>query len=202
MRTVKDPEERKQEILETAMRLFMEKGFESISMRDIAQEANIAAGLCYHYFDSKKKLFNAALEAYVDEITEDYIRILDDTDISITEKIDKLYEGMADEKNMRYHDLFHAEGNKTLHHKLSFALCDRLYPHMLAALKADAKRRGVVVKSPEALVDFIIHGQINILADNDMPNEETLTLVREYAETLIASQTVDSDAQAGEAISS
>ena len=199
VRTVKDPEERKQEILDTAMRLFMEKGFESVSMRDIAQEADIAAGLCYHYFDSKKKLFNAALDAYVDEITKEYIRILDDTDISIGCKIDRLCEGMADETSMRYHDFVHAQGNRTLHHKLSFALCDRLYPHMLAALKADAKRRGVKVKSPEMLVDFIIHGQINLMASDDMPNEATLALIREYVEALIASQTVEGDSRPIEA---
>lgn len=200
VRTVKDPKERKREILDTAMRLFMEKGFESVSMRDIANEADIAAGLCYHYFDSKKKLFSEALAVYVEEITADYIRVLNDTDIPFSEKIDKLCEGMADEKNMRYHDFFHDEGNKALHHRLSFALCDRLYPSMLAALKADAKRRGVKVKSPEALVDFIIHGQINLMSGDDMPNEETLALIREYAETLIASQTVEADAQLEEAV--
>ena len=36
MRIVKEPEERKQEILETAMRLFYEKGYEKTSIADIA----------------------------------------------------------------------------------------------------------------------------------------------------------------------
>ena len=70
---------------------------------------------------------------------------------------------------------------------------------MLAALKADAKRRGVKVKSPEMLVDFIIHGQINLMASDDMPNEATLALIREYVEVLIASQTVEGDSRPIEA---
>lgn len=190
-RTVKDPEERKREILDTAMRLFVENGYEAVSMRDIAQEADIAAGLCYHYFDSKQKLFACALDAYVDEIVGDYIRIFDDTDRSLSEKLDALCEGVIDEESLRYHDFFHAKGNRALHHQLSFALCDKLYPHVLAALKADAKRRGVAIKDPEILVDFIIHGQINLMANDDMPDGDVIARIREYAETLLASQTVE-----------
>lgn len=190
VRTVKNPEERKREILDIAMRLFVENGYEAVSMRDIAHEADIAAGLCYHYFDSKQKLFAAALDAYVDEIVEDYIGIFDDTDRSFSEKLDALCEGVVDEESLRYHEFFHAKGNRALHHQLSFALCDRLYPHVLAALKADAKHRGVVVKDPGILVDFVIHGQVNLMAGDSMSDGRIVARIREYAEALIASQTV------------
>ena len=59
MRVSKAPEVRRQEILETAMKLFTEKGYEATSMRDIAQACGVVAGLCYRYFDSKQKLFQA-----------------------------------------------------------------------------------------------------------------------------------------------
>ena len=51
MRVSKAPEVRRQEILETAMKLFTEKGYEATSMRDIAQACGVVAGLCYRYFD-------------------------------------------------------------------------------------------------------------------------------------------------------
>lgn len=38
MRISKEPEERKQEILETAMQLFAEKGYEKTSISDIAKK--------------------------------------------------------------------------------------------------------------------------------------------------------------------
>ena len=53
MRISKEPEERKQEILETAMKLFAQNGFEKTSISDIAREIGVAQGLCYRYFPSK-----------------------------------------------------------------------------------------------------------------------------------------------------
>ena len=50
MRISKDPEVRKQEIINTAMGIFSEKGFEAVNMKDIAQAVGVAAGLCYHIF--------------------------------------------------------------------------------------------------------------------------------------------------------
>ena len=47
MRISKEPEERKQEILETAIKLFSVNGFEKTSISDIAKEIGIAQGLCY-----------------------------------------------------------------------------------------------------------------------------------------------------------
>ena len=64
MRISKDPAERKQEIIETAMRLFCEKGYEKTSISDIAREMNVAQGLCYRYFPSKEALFDTAVEQY------------------------------------------------------------------------------------------------------------------------------------------
>ena len=54
MRVVKDAEERKNEILDVAERLFNEKGFESTSMNDIQNEIGIARGTLYYHFKSKK----------------------------------------------------------------------------------------------------------------------------------------------------
>ena len=64
MRISKDPAERKQEIIETAMRLFCEKGYEKTSISDIAREMHEAQWLCYRYFPSKEALFDTAVEQY------------------------------------------------------------------------------------------------------------------------------------------
>ena len=45
--------ERRQQILDTAARLFAEKGFHRTTTRDIAGEADVSEGTLYNYFDSK-----------------------------------------------------------------------------------------------------------------------------------------------------
>ena len=65
-RVVKDPAERKREILDAAMGLFAENGYEQTSMRDIARHLDISLGLCYRYYDSKQKLFQEAMQQYVE----------------------------------------------------------------------------------------------------------------------------------------
>lgn len=192
VRTVKDPEERKRDILETAMELFVERGYEAVSMRDISRAAGITPGLCYHYFDSKQKLFSAALEAYAKECCRDYIRVLDDASITLADKIEALFSAVADEESLRYHEFFHEEGNREFHRQLGFELCELIRPHMVAAFEADARKRGVTVASPEVLVDFITHGQLNILTNASAPDPETMALVRTYVCTLIDSQTAPS----------
>ena len=45
MRITKEPEERKQEIFDVALRLFGEKGYEKTTITDIAKEIGVAQGL-------------------------------------------------------------------------------------------------------------------------------------------------------------
>lgn len=51
----------KQRIIRTALRIFLEKGYEGGSMKEIAGEADVTKGGIYHYFESKEHLFREAL---------------------------------------------------------------------------------------------------------------------------------------------
>jgi AcrR family transcriptional regulator len=53
---------RREQILETALKLFAERGFDATSTRQIAREAGIAEGLIFHYFPTKANLLTAILE--------------------------------------------------------------------------------------------------------------------------------------------
>jgi TetR/AcrR family transcriptional regulator, fatty acid metabolism regulator protein len=48
--------DRRRQILEAAVKVFAQKGFHSSRVGDIAEEAGIAYGLVYHYFESKEDL--------------------------------------------------------------------------------------------------------------------------------------------------
>jgi len=45
-------------ILDAAIRVFAERGFHACRVSDVADEAGVAYGLVYHYFDSKEHMLN------------------------------------------------------------------------------------------------------------------------------------------------
>lgn len=51
--------ERRDQILDTALRVFSEKGYNGASIRDIAREVGVTEGLLYHYFESKEQILHA-----------------------------------------------------------------------------------------------------------------------------------------------
>jgi AcrR family transcriptional regulator len=55
-------EERRQQLLDTALVLFAQRGFENTSIKDLSEAAGVAQGLVYHYFPSKEAVLFAILE--------------------------------------------------------------------------------------------------------------------------------------------
>jgi AcrR family transcriptional regulator len=52
-----EPDARREQILECAVRLFGERSYEDVSTADIAREAGVARGLLNHYFGTKRELY-------------------------------------------------------------------------------------------------------------------------------------------------
>jgi AcrR family transcriptional regulator len=57
-------QERRAQLIETALKLFAERGMERTTTKDIADAAGVAPGLLYHYFRSKDDVFWAIVERY------------------------------------------------------------------------------------------------------------------------------------------
>jgi len=55
-------------ILETAMRLFQERGYDKTTMRAIAQEAGVSVGNAYYYFEGKEHL----IQGFYDRIAAEH----------------------------------------------------------------------------------------------------------------------------------
>ena len=64
VRIIKDPEERKQEIIEAALHLFSKKGYEHTTIQDIAKYLNISQGLCYRILNLKRKKSQRLLDFF------------------------------------------------------------------------------------------------------------------------------------------
>jgi AcrR family transcriptional regulator len=64
----KKSEETRNRILESALAIFRERGFEGATMREIATKAEVAVGAAYYYFESKDAIVMAFYERAQEEM--------------------------------------------------------------------------------------------------------------------------------------
>ena len=185
-RTVKDPEERKAELLDTAMRLFAEKGYDNVSVRSVAREAGVAPGLAYHYFDSKQRLFDAAIGHYAERCSEGMRAALDDGALSLDEKIEGAIAAATEHAAFPHGSRLHAEGNGTLHDRLSLGICEAVRPRMQAALELDAARRGAPAGDAALLASMMVYACVGLASGPGMPDDAAADAARRYLGALVA----------------
>ena len=87
MKTVKEGEVRKQEILMVARELFVTKGYEQTSVNDILKIVDIAKGTFYYYFNSKEEVLAAIILDIVEEGAKRAEQILKDKSVPLINRI-------------------------------------------------------------------------------------------------------------------
>jgi AcrR family transcriptional regulator len=63
-RREKQAEQRRIQLIDAALALFAEKGYDRTSIKDLAEAVGVAQGLVYHYFDSKEDLLLAVIDRH------------------------------------------------------------------------------------------------------------------------------------------
>ena len=84
--------DKKDHIINTAIELFAEKGFEGTSIRDLATRADVNVAMVNYYFGSKDKLFEALVERKVSFMRHLLDGLMNNTELSEIEKIDFIIE--------------------------------------------------------------------------------------------------------------
>ncbi|WP_187647612.1 TetR/AcrR family transcriptional regulator [Nitrosophilus labii] len=82
-------EQRKIEIMDTALKLFSTDGFYAVTIADIAKELGMSVGNIYNYFSSKDALAKELI-MYISKILGSNIRQINMEKISAKEKIEKI----------------------------------------------------------------------------------------------------------------
>src|SRR6059058_1578092 len=103
--------DKKTHIIESAMELFAEKGFEGTSIRDLATKADVNVAMVNYYFGSKEKLFECMLQhkaAYTKDILEE---IANDKNLSEIEKLEHITDSYVTRlfSNRKFHRIIHHE---------------------------------------------------------------------------------------------
>jgi AcrR family transcriptional regulator len=119
-RISKDPEVRKEELIDAAEALFEEKGYDDTAVSDIVRKVGVAQGTFYLYFRSKEEVLEAFADRLVNEFTVKMREIEDDPGRNAMEKFVLITRASLSLTvgREKMTDLIHEERNAILHYKL------------------------------------------------------------------------------------
>jgi AcrR family transcriptional regulator len=83
-------DKRKRKILEKALAVFMDEGFENATYQKIADRCGITRTILYLYFKNKKEIFNYSIKQLLLSVEENINAIRADDSLSCQEKITKV----------------------------------------------------------------------------------------------------------------
>jgi len=112
-RTKAEADVTRQQLLESALRVFSEKGYAATRLSDIAVAAGVTRGAIYHHFGNKKELFIALFKDRADPYFQVVSEILS-TESSPLEKIRQLMKTMM--QNFEEDERFQADERLRMRH--------------------------------------------------------------------------------------
>lgn len=156
-RIVKDPEERRQELIDAAERLFMEKGYEDTAVSDIVREINVGQGTFYHYFRSKEDILCALAEKQVAPLAEEIGRIAK-SDAHPAHKLNAMMNSFlkANNSGLGLMELLHQKGNYLLHQKKEEIIEERVLPLMMEVASKGTAERYFNTECPNESIVFLL----------------------------------------------
>lgn len=160
-------DERRALLLERATELFGEHGYDGLSMAQIAREADISKALLYHYFPSKRRLFDAALAAGAAELRA---RTQPDPARSPAEQLAATLDaflGWVQERPRAYAKMLESAGAREVRETMAQVRAETA-ARILAGLGAEGERPatraavfGWLAFLDAAILDWIEHGDMS-----------------------------------------
>lgn len=84
-------ETRKEEIVRVAAKLFKEKGYSAVTMRDLAKAMGIKAASLYNHIKSKQDILRAIVISLAEEFTAE-MKLIESSNISCIDKLNSIIE--------------------------------------------------------------------------------------------------------------
>ena len=169
-RISKDPAVRRQELIDVAERLFLEKGYEAVSVRDILKEVNGAPGMFYYYFESKQEIYKAAILQLVDRLGKKEAQILMNRSLPIANRLKNIIE-FIQENYQKFYSTFHIEENAAYEAVILLQILNHM-TDPIADTILEAKEKGLIsedvdINSANArqTAIFLLHGVYGLIHD-------------------------------------
>lgn len=159
MRVVKQAEQRKEEILICALKMFAEKGYRNTSINSILEELHIAKGTFYYYFKSKEEILDEALIYYINIIKEKLELTVSDSTLSASEKFVRAVLQASERSDIvKCHIIsaIHQSGNELLHEKSIILSVECMLPILVRIAEEGNKEGSFHVKYVQTTVEMIL----------------------------------------------
>ena len=130
MRVVKEAEERKNEILDAAEKLFGAKGFDHTSTNDILNEIGIARGTLYYHFKSKEDILDAMIERITRQLIAKATDIVQKKEIPVLQRLTMTIMALHvnNELGLEVMQQVHKPQNALMHQKMQETLLSGVNP--------------------------------------------------------------------------
>ncbi len=69
MPKIVDHDQRRSELLDKCLGVFLEKGYAAVTTRELERVTGVSTGILYHYFESKEDLFSRLVRSFVEKVT-------------------------------------------------------------------------------------------------------------------------------------
>ena len=179
----KTKEERRNEIIETAGKLFEEKGYEQTQVQDIVNEIGVAKGLFYYYFKSKDEVMEELADRYADAII-DAVNKLTDKDISTFDKINRIFQifiDSAEKKSGIFMGILNVKNGIT-HERIFFNVGKKMVPLVTELILSGNDNGECNCSDPKFITEFLVSGLFNIM--NQISPDEKIDYLKEKLPTI------------------
>jgi AcrR family transcriptional regulator len=129
LRTVKEANERKNEILDVAKDLFMKQGYNQTNTNEIVKAVGIARGTLYYHFKSKEEIMDAIIVRQGDELVRRAENIADDKMQSVFERIFNIIMSLKiEEQEQELVAHIHRPENALMHQRIEKMIVEKITP--------------------------------------------------------------------------
>ncbi len=157
VRTVKDPEVRKTEIIKSARRFFQTRDYDKTTMQDVMVELGIAKGTIYYYFKSKEELLEAVINDMVDEVRQRMQDVIENSTGNALERMKLLMiAGNIADENETIMEHIHNPGNAGMHAKMMATAVKELAPFYAKVFEQGCKEGLFQTDCPLEAAEFIL----------------------------------------------
>lgn len=185
MRIVKEYEERRKEILETAERLFLTKGYTKTTVNDILKEIGIAKGTFYHYFKSKEEVMDEIIMRIIKEDVAKAKVIVSNPNIPVLEKLFRVLMEQSPKSGDikdKMIEQFHQPNNAEMHQKSLVQSIIHLSPVLTEILEQGIEEGIFSTSYPQETIELLLSSAQVIFDDGlfQWKPEEMMRRVKAY----------------------